>query len=560
MSSRFKDCLRGTKSAMIRKKKMTDDMYETPLKRCLTTFDLTLLGIGHMIGAGIYVLTGTVVKKLAGPSTVLSYLFAGFVALLAALCYSEFGAKVPKAGSAYSYTYVTIGELMGFIIGWNIVLEHLLGVSSVARAWSGAIDAVFDGAIRNGTIEGIGYLERGSPWISEYPDFVAFAISIVVFIIVATGAKFTMNFNSVFTLINIIVITFLICAGFYFADISNWTSPAKNGFFPYGFGGTLSGSATCFFAYIGFEGIATAGEEAKHPEKSIPLGTTLALSIVSLIYILATISLTLMTPYDEISTTAAFPVAFASRGAHWIKVIVAIGTLFGLTTSLLGSAYSVTRAVYAMSSDGLLFSILGYVHPKTKTPIVCIVVFGIVSSLMAFLFEIETLVEFMSIGTLLAYTIVAAAVIIVRYQSVEDCQFKLKPEEEDDANSTGASEESSIIKKSKSHDDFGRLKEKLRHLPILKSAPAGHAALYATYSMIVFIVCFCAILIAGFDLLRAGVWWAILLAIIFAGCIVLCYLIMIAHEKNDAFLTFQVSTGTRSNSYMSVVNRKKFIG
>jgi cationic amino acid transporter 4 len=542
MATKVIDCLYGAMTAVTRKKKVTEDMYETPLKRCLGTFDLTLLGIGHMIGAGIYVLTGTVVKELAGPSAVLSYLFAGFVALLAALCYAEFGAKVPKAGSAYSYIYVSIGELMGFIIGWNIILEHLLGASSVARAWSGAIDSLFDGAIRNGTIEYIGHLGKGSKWISDYPDFIAFGISIIIFIVIATGTKFTMNFNSVFTLINIIVIIFLICAGFYYANLANWTDPKKGGFFPNGFGGTLSGAATCFFAYIGFEGIAVAGEEAKKPEKSIPFGTVLALAIVSLMYILVTISLTLMIPYDEVSTTAAFPMAFATRGAHWIKVIVAIGTLFGITTSLLGSAFSVSRAVYAMASDGILFSFLGYVHPRTKTPIIGIAVFGLLSAFMSLLFEIQTLVEFMSIGTLLAYTIVAAAVIIVRYQSVADCQFKLKAEEEADEATSGTTEESAIIKKSKSHDDFGKLKEKLRDLPILKSVPAGRAALYATYTMIVFIVCFCLVLIVGFSHLRDGAWWAIILAIFFSSGMVFCYLIMIAHEKNDAFLTFQVRT------------------
>ncbi|XP_076086941.1 cationic amino acid transporter 4-like isoform X1 [Mytilus galloprovincialis] len=541
MSSKAKECLHGMVKAMTRKKKLTDDMYETPLKRCLTTFDLTLLGIGHMIGAGVYVLTGTVVKDLAGPSAILSYLFAGFVALLAALCYSEFGARVPKAGSAYTYTFVAIGELMGFIIGWNIILEHLLGASSVARAWSGAIDSLFNGAIRNGTIEHIGHLGKDSKWISDYPDFIAFAISIIIFIVIASGAKFTMNFNNVFTLINAIVIIFVICAGFYFADLANWTDPKRGGFFPHGFGGTLSGTATCFFAFVGFEGIAVAGEEAKKPEKSIPFGTFLALSIVSLLYVLATISLTLMVPYTEVSPTAAFPMAFATRGAHWIKVIVAFGTLFGLTTSLLGSAFSVTRAIYAMASDGLLFSVLGYVHPRTQTPVVGIAVFGLISAFMSLMFEIETLVEFMSIGTLSAYTIVAAAVIIVRYQSVGDCQFKLKPEEEDlDTAASGVNEESAIIKKSKSHDDFGKLKEKLRHLPILKTVPAGRAALYATYSIIVCIISFCLVLIVGFDYLRDGAWWAILLEILFAAGMVVCYLIMIAHEKNDAFITFQM--------------------
>lgn len=539
MTSKATEKLACFWSTLNRKKTVTEDYQETPLNRCLSTFDITLLGIGQMIGAGIYVLTGTVVRDLAGPSVVLSYLFAGIAAILSALCYAEFGARFPKAGSAYSYVYVTIGEFWGFIIGWNIVLEHLLGASSVGRAWSGALDSLFNGAIKNGTLAHIGYLSRDSVWLSEYPDFIAFTVCLAIFIVIGTGAKITMNFNNVFTIINVVVIIFLLCAGFYFADGKNWSDP-KYGFFPYGFGGTLSGAATCFFAYIGFEGIAVSGEEVKTPEKSIPIATVLSLTIVTLLYVLVTISLTLMVPYYEVEPSAAFPMAFAYRGAVWAEYIVAIGTLFGITTALVGSAYSLPRAIYSMASDGLLFRAFAFVHPKTQTPIWGILTFGLIASLMSLLFEIETLVEFMSIGTLLAYTIVAACVIILRYMPVDKCQFQLKPEEQaqDDAY---LSEESPIIKKSKSHDDFGRLKEKLKSLPILGQLEPGNAAIIATLLMIVCIVCFNSTLIFGFPLLETATWWVILFLVFFSAAVVLCYLIMVAHEKNDAFVTFQVS-------------------
>lgn len=541
---RFREGMTSLWLAINRKKTVTDDFHDTPLKRCLNTFDITLLGIGHMIGAGIYVLSGTVVKDLAGPSAVLSFLFAGFAAILSALCYAEFGARVPKAGSAYSYTYVTLGELWGFIIGWNIVLEHLLGASAVARAFSGSLDSVFNGAIRNSTLSSIGYLSKDSQWLSEYPDFIAFFATIIVFVIVATGTKFTMNFNNVFTVLNMTVIVFLICVGFYFADIKNWENPASGGFFPNGFSGCLSGAATCFFAYIGFEGIATAGEEAKNPERSIPISTITSLGVVTFLYVMVTAALTLMIPYYEVDPTAAYPMAFAARSAEWAKYIVAIGTLFGITTSLLGSAFSLPRTIYAMASDGLLFGIFAYIYPRTQTPIWGIFTFGMVSALMAFLFEIETLVEFMSIGTLMAYTIVGASVIVLRYLPVDKCQFKLKPEEEEVEIRPGAgtpTEESSIIKKSKSHDDFGRLKEKLKSIPLLRSFQPGNASLLATFFIVVFIVCFCSLLVFGFSYLQTGTWWAILLVILFGIGIIVCFLVMVAHEKNDAFTTFSVS-------------------
>ena len=488
-----------------------------------------------------FIITGTVVRDLAGPAAILSYMFAGIAAILSALCYAEFGARVPKAGSAYAYTYVAIGEVWGFVIGWNVVLEHLLGAASVARAWSGALDSLFNGAIKNSTLHTVGYLSHDSQWVSDYPDFIAFTITVLIFLLIATGAKFTVHVNSVFTVFNTAVILFLICAGFAFADSKNWDR--DGGFFPYGFGGSLAGAATCFYAYIGFEGIAVSGEEAKNPEKSIPIATVTSLIIVSIIYILATTSLTLIVPYYTVDPSAAFPVAFATRGINWAKYVVAVGTLFGITTSLLGSAYALPRAVYAMAQDGLLFRSLAYVYPRFQTPVVAIFVFGLLSAFMAFFFEITTLVEFMSIGTLTAYTIVSACVIVLRYLPVYKCQFKLKPEEEmvePEVKST-ATEESSIINRSKSQDDFGRLKQNLRSLPVLKSFEPGNAVMLATFLLFIGIICLNATLIFGFSYLSNGTWWTIILVIIFAGLVVLSYLVMVAHEKNDAFLTFQVS-------------------
>ena len=482
--------------------------------------------------------SGTVVKDLAGPAAVLSYVFAGFAAILSALCYAEFGARIPKAGSAYSYTYVAIGELWAFMIGWNIVLEHLIGSASVARAWSGAIDALCNGAIKQSTLDNVGYLSHDSKWVSEYPDFIAMTITILIYSVIACGAKFTIRLNTIFTMFNCAVILFLISAGFAFADTRNWSE--HGGFFPKGFGGALAGAATCFYAYIGFEGIAVSGEEAKNPEKSIPMAIVTSLVIVTVVYVLATTALTLIVPYDSVDLSAAFPAAFALRGITWAKYIVGFGTLFGITTSLLGSAFSLPRAVYAMAQDGLLFESLAYVWPKFQTPVVAIAVFGSVAALMAFLFEISTLVEFMSIGTLTAYTMVSACVIVLRYLPVYKCQFKLKPEEDVSApDSTSPNEESSIIKKSKSQDDFGRLKQNLRSFPVLNKFEPGNAVMLATFLLLVSIVCLNATLIFGWSYLQEGSWWAILLVIVFVVMVVTCYLAMVAHEKNDAFLTFQ---------------------
>ena len=517
---------------------------ETPLRRCLTTFDLTLLGIGHMIGAGIFVLTGTVVRDIAGPGAVLSYLFAGMAALLSSLCYAEFGARVPKAGSAYTYTYITIGEFWAFIIGWNIILEYLLGVASVARAFSGSFDALFNFAIRNGTLNHIGHMNV--PMLSTYPDFMALLAIMIVMTFVAVGAKVSINFNSLFTIINLVVILLIITVGFSYSDTMNWEDPGHGGFLPYGFQGTLAGAATCFYAYIGFDGIATAGEEAKHPEKSLPIATCLAMAIVTVLYMLSSSSLTLLVPYFDVDVAAPFPMAFAERGLNWPKVVVAVGALFGITTSLTGAMFALPRAVYSMASDGLLFAVFSYVHPRTQTPLVGIIVFGVIAGVFALLIDINALVEFLSIGTLLSFTMVAAGVIVLRYQTAQHCQFKLKPENQqsescEDASSNIDSDKKKMLHTSQSHDEIGKLKKRFQELPLLREFSPETTTTAAVVSMSTFMVFFCVLLLLGFDWLAAGAWWAILLLVLLGLGIVTCFFILLLHEQNRSFMTFQVS-------------------
>ncbi|MPC14296.1 Cationic amino acid transporter 4 [Portunus trituberculatus] len=368
--------------------------------------------IGHMVGAGIYVLTGTVAKDTAGPGIVLSFLLAGLASFLSALCYAEFGARVPKAGSAYVYTYVTVGEFWAFVIGWNIILEHMIGAASVARAWSGYVDSFFDKALSNFTMSTIGQMHAG--YLASYPDFLAFFVTLIYCSFLTLGVKGSAYFNSIFTLINLCVMSFVVIVGMYFADFTNWTS--GDGFLPFGFSGIISGAATCFYAFVGFDSIATAGEEAKEPAKSIPRATLVSMSVVTAGYVLVGATLTLMVPYYSLNPAAAIPDAFAAHGATWAKYVVSIGALCGMTTTLFGSLFSLPRCVYAMAVDGLVFSWLARVSDKTKVPIITLLLCGFFSALIALLFDIEKLVEFMSIGTLMAYTIVSASVIILRYQ------------------------------------------------------------------------------------------------------------------------------------------------
>ncbi|VDM98278.1 unnamed protein product [Thelazia callipaeda] len=398
--------------------KTATDVLETRLRRCLTVTDITLLGVGHMIGAGIYVLTGSVVRNTAGPSIVISFALAGLASFLSALCYAEFGARFPKAGSAYTYAYIGVGELWAFIIGWNIILEHMLGAAAVARSWSGYLAALFGDSIRNSTIITMKHFDESL--FADHPDLVAFSAVIAVTIFTGLGSKFSTHFNSIFTVINMLVIIFVVFYGFTFANFEFWSGfNAETGqsyFFPYGIGGTLTGAASCFFAYIGFDGLATAGEEASDPSRTIPLATFISMSVVTAAYILMSSALTLMIPFWQVNPTAAFSDAFARRGSTWAKYVVSVGAMSGMTTSLIGSLFALPRCVYAMAEDGLIFKTFGQVNVKTQVPLNAVVVFGATTAIIAFLFDIETLVEFLSIGTLLAYTIVSACVIVLRYR------------------------------------------------------------------------------------------------------------------------------------------------
>uniref|UniRef100_T1IVD2 Cationic amino acid transporter C-terminal domain-containing protein n=1 Tax=Strigamia maritima TaxID=126957 RepID=T1IVD2_STRMM len=518
-----------------RTKKLDIDIIQTPLRRCLNTLDITLLGIGHMVGAGIYVLTGDVAHNIAGPGVVLSFIIAGIASVLAALCYAEFGARVPKAGSAYAYTYVTIGELWAFIIGWNILLEHMVGAASVARAWSGYLDSLFGGVIRNSTLENIGAIHI--EFFGTYPDFIAMTLCLLTGLLLALGVKGSSYVNSIFTVVNLCVIAFVVCFGFYWAKTENWTD-VPGGFLPYGFGGVISGAAACFYAFVGFDSIATAGEEVKNPSKSIPLATMIAMSVVTLSYVLVSSALTLMVPYTHINPSAALPDAFSENGASWAKFVVTIGALAGMTTSLFGGLFALPRCVYAMATDGLLFKI----HPKTQVPLVNLIVCTVFTAILALIFDIEKLVEFMSIGTLMAYTIVAVSVIILRYQPSSNFQMTTPdaPEKEDDSQVSIIFFNYCILPKHIFQDNTGRFKPSFAFLESMFDCEPGFVVSSSTLMLTVFLAALCSIVQLAKHELDHSIWWAVLLVVVFLGCALVCYILICLHEQNSDEMSFKV--------------------
>jgi len=419
--------LGSKKSIAVLQAEAAAEGQEVTLKRALGALNLTMLGIGAIIGAGIFVLTGTAAAQYAGPGISLSFVLAGLGCLFAGLCYAEFAAMIPIAGSAYTYGYATLGELIAWIIGWDLILEYLFGAATVAVGWSGYFVALLKdlganlpASLTQAPLNVIGThtLVRNAGGIINLPAIVLVLLMTMLLVI---GIKESARFNNVIVFVKMAIVILVIGFGFMYVSTANWHPfvPANTTgeFGHYGWSGIVRGAGVVFFAYIGFDAVSTAAQEAKNPQRDMPIGILASLGICTVLYILMALVMTGLTSYMNLNVPNPVFVAINAAGPalKWLTYFINIGAIMGLASVVLVMLMGQPRIFFSMSRDGLLPSVFGKVHPRFQTPYITTIVTGIVAALVAGFFPIALLGELVSIGTLLAFVIVCFGVLVLRY-------------------------------------------------------------------------------------------------------------------------------------------------
>ncbi len=392
------------------------------MTKTLGLTSITAMGIGAIIGAGIFVLTGTAAAQFAGPGIVLSFALGGIACAFVGLCYCELAAMLPVCGSSYTYTYATLGELFAWMIGWDLILEYAMGASTVAVGWSGYAVSL----LRNVGLTIPPALSAATGSVVKLPDggtttgilnLPAAFIVLALTILLITGTKESARLNNIMVTIKLVVVIAFIALGVAFIKADNWHPfvPANTGEFGhYGWSGILRGASVVFYAYIGFDAVSCAAQEAKNPQRDMPRGIIGALIVCTLLYALVAGVLTGIVPYKSLDVADPIARATDAMGITWFSVLIKVGALTGLTTVILVSLYGQTRIFYNMANDGLLLGLFSKVHPKFGTPYLSQSLIGVLVAIVAAVAPIDFLSEMVSIGTLLAFILVCGAVIYLR--------------------------------------------------------------------------------------------------------------------------------------------------
>jgi APA family basic amino acid/polyamine antiporter len=399
------------------------------LKRSLSAMDLVLLGIGAIIGTGIFVLTGRAAAANAGPAVALSFIAAGIASAFAGLCYAEMASMIPVSGSAYTYSYATMGELVAWIIGWDLILEYLVAAAAVSVGWAGYVGAF----IQHITGKPLPHEWTSAPvvWDSAAQQFhgtgavinlPAALIVLAVTVILVVGIRESARFNAVIVFLKLAVVLMFIAFAAPFVRPENWQPfiPENTGTFgQFGVSGILQGATMVFFAYIGFDAVSTAAQETKNPQRDLPIGILVSLGVCTVLYIAVSLVLTGVVPYTQLSVPHPIAVGIAATGIGWMETVVEVGAIAGLTSVMLVMLLGQPRIFFSMASDGLFPKVATKIHPKYGTPYITTIITGIVCALAGGLLPIDILAELTSIGTLFAFVLVSLGVMILRLKRPE---------------------------------------------------------------------------------------------------------------------------------------------
>jgi len=394
------------------------------LRRDMGLGALVLMGVGGTVGAGIFVVTGTAAAHYAGPAIALSFLIASVCCLCAGLCYAELASTIPVAGSAYTYSYATLGEFVAWTIGWNLILEYLFATSAVAIGWSGYFLAfLHDLGIEFPTSLSTSFLQTNGP-ARGYLNAPAAAVVLFVSWILARGMRKSTAFNVTIVSLKMIVISLVLVFGISHVHSANWRPfiPANGrNFGEFGWSGVIRGASVVFFAYIGFDMVSSSAQEVRNPRRNVPLALLLTLAVVTVLYMCMSLVMTGLAPYRELDVPDPVFVALAHAGntLTWLRPIVSCGVVIGLLAALFLAAYGQTRIFYAMSCDKLIPSAFSALEPKTRTPVFATWFVGIAAATLAALIPLRILSELVSIGTLMAFGIVCVGVLVLRFTRPE---------------------------------------------------------------------------------------------------------------------------------------------
>jgi basic amino acid/polyamine antiporter, APA family len=408
---------------LFRRKSVTDLQAEAlsdhSLKRALGALNLTMLGIGAIIGTGIFVLTGTVAAVNAGPAVVLSFVLAGVASIFAALCYSEFASLVPMAGSAYTYGYATLGELIAWIIGWDLVLEYALGAVTVAIGWSGYVvsflrDIGIHVPCSLAAARGVVAPQCTDPAIFNLPAVIIIALVTTLLVV---GIKESANFNNIIVFVKVAVVLLFIVGAAHAINPANWhpfMPPNAGVRGEFGWTGVMAGAGLVFFAYIGFDAVSTAAQEAKNPQRDMPIGIIGSLLVCTLLYILVAGIATGVVSYQELNVPDPIAVAADHAGLGWMASIIKMGAIAGLSSVILVMLLGQSRVFWTMSRDGLLPQFVNKIHPRFQTPYLTSIITGIAVAIVSSFLTVREAGNLVSIGTLLAFVIVSIGVMVLR--------------------------------------------------------------------------------------------------------------------------------------------------